>query len=93
MIKNSKQILNQDYIAIIAVENQQEADNVTIKTSGGSSATLATDRGEVTVIAKNSKLETNDSGSPVIYSTGDISIENTEGTANGSQMVVIEGKN
>lgn len=70
-----------------------EANNVTIKTSGGSSETLATDRGEGTVIAKNSKLETNGSGSPVIYSTGDISIENTEGTANGSQMVVIEGKN
>ena len=70
-----------------------EVNNVTIKTSGGSSATLATDRGEGTVIAKNSKLETNGSGSPVIYSTGDISIENTEGTANGSQMVVIEGKN
>lgn len=70
-----------------------EANNVTIKTSGGSSATLATDRGEGTVIAKNSKLETNGSGSPVIYSTGDISIESTEGTANGSQIVVIEGKN
>lgn len=70
-----------------------EADNVTITTQGGSSATLATDRGEGTVIANNSKLETNGSGSPVIYSTGDISITNTEGTANGSQMVVIEGKN
>ena len=70
-----------------------EADNVTITTQGGSCATLATDRGEGTVIAKNSKLETNGSGSPVIYSTGDISIENTTGTANGSQMVVIEGKN
>ena len=70
-----------------------EADNVTIKTQGGSCATLATDRGEGTVIVKNSKLETNGSGSPVIYSTGDISIENTEGIANGSQMVVIEGKN
>lgn len=70
-----------------------EADNVTIKTLGGSSATLATDRGEGTVIAKNSNFETNGSGSPVIYSTGDISIENTTGTANGSQMVVIEGKN
>ena len=70
-----------------------EADNVNITTQGGSCATLATDRGEGTVIAKNSKLETNGTGSPVIYSTGDISIENTEGTANGSQMVVIEGKN
>ena len=70
-----------------------EADNVTITTQGGSCATLATDRGEGTVIAKNSKLETNGSGSPIIYSTGDISIEDTTGTANGSQMVVIEGKN
>ena len=70
-----------------------EADNVTITTNGGSCATLATDRGEGTVIAKNSKLTTNGSGSPVIYSTGDISISNTTGIANGSQMVVIEGKN
>ena len=38
-------------------------------------------------------METNGSGSPIIYSTGDISIENTTGTANSSQMVVIEGKN
>ena len=70
-----------------------EADNVTVTTQGGSCATLATDRGEGTVIAKNSKLETNGTGSPVIYSTGDISIENTIGVANSSQMVVIEGKN
>ncbi len=70
-----------------------EADAVTVTTQGGSCATLATDRGEGTVIAKNSKLETNGSGSPIIYSTGDISILNTTGTANESQMVVIEGKN
>ena len=70
-----------------------EADNVTITTQGGSCATLATDRGEGTVIAKNSKLETNGAGSPIIYSTGDITIENTTGVANGSQMTVIEGKN
>ena len=70
-----------------------EADNVTITTQGGSCAALATDRGEGTVIANNSKLETNGAGSPVIYSTGDISIDNTTGNANGSQMVVIEGKN
>ena len=44
-----------------------EADNVNITTQGGSCATLATDRGEGTVIARNSKLETNGTGSPVIY--------------------------
>ena len=70
-----------------------EADNVNITTSGNSCASLATDRGEGTVIANNSKLETNGVGSPVIYSTGDIAITNTNGVANFSQMVVIEGKN
>ena len=70
-----------------------EADNVKITTSGGSCATLATDRGEGTVIAKNSTLTTNGAGSPLIYSTGDISAINSTGTANGSQIAVIEGKN
>ena len=70
-----------------------EADKVEITTQGGSCAALATDRGEGTVIANNSTLETNGSGSPIIYSTGNISIDNTKGVANGSQMVVIEGKN
>ena len=70
-----------------------EADNVNITTLGGSCATLATDRGEGTVTAKNSKLETNGTGSPIIYSTGDITLTSSTGTANGSQMVVIEGKN
>ena len=70
-----------------------EADNVTITTSGGSCATLATDRGEGTVIATNSTLTTNGTGSPIIYSTGSITLEDSTGTANASQMVCIEGKN
>ena len=69
------------------------ADNVTVSTSGNSCASLATDRGEGTVTAKNSTLSTKGTGSPVIYSTGKISISNTTGTTSGSQMVVIEGKN
>lgn len=70
-----------------------EADNVTISTKGGSSATLATDRGEGTVIAKNSTLSTAGAGSPIIYSTGNITLENSTGTASGAQTVVVEGKN
>ena len=69
------------------------ADNVKIKTQGGSCAALATDRGEGTVTVTNSELETNGAGSPVIYSTGNISIDKTTGTANGSQITVVEGKN
>ena len=70
-----------------------EADNVTINTKGRSCATLATDRGEGTVRVYNSNLTTNGAGSPVIYSTGDISIDKTNGQANGAQIAVIEGKN
>lgn len=70
-----------------------EADNVTIITQGGSCAALATDRGEGTVIANNSSLETNGSGSPLIYSTGSISVKNITGSANASQIAVVEGKN
>ncbi|MBQ5399100.1 MAG: hypothetical protein IIU14_06675 [Ruminococcus sp.] len=70
-----------------------EADNVTISTKGNFCATLATDRGEGTVKVTNSKLSTAGAGSPVIYSTGDISITKTTGTATGSQLAVIEGKN
>ncbi|MBR0127525.1 MAG: hypothetical protein IJL99_04620, partial [Firmicutes bacterium] len=69
------------------------ADNVNITTQGGSCAALATDRGEGTVTVSNSKLETNGAGSPIIYSTGDISIDNTNANANGSQIAVVEGKN
>ena len=69
------------------------ANNVNIKTNGASSATLATDRGEGCVTVTDSKLETNGKGSPLIYSTGLISVTNTKGVANNSQMAVVEGKN
>ena len=70
-----------------------EGDNVTITTSGGSCAALATDRGEGTVKVKNSNLTTNGAGSPIIDSTGDISVTDTKGTANGAQIAVVEGRN
>ena len=75
------------------------ADNVTINTRGGSCAALATDRGEGTVTATNSILNTgvessqNIAGSPIIYSTGDITAINCTGTAFQSQIACIEGKN
>ncbi|MCD8040703.1 MAG: hypothetical protein LUF82_04220 [Clostridia bacterium] len=67
------------------------ADNVTITTSGSSCASLATDRGGGTITAENMTLETNGSGSPLVYSTGTISVTNSTGTANKAQMVVVEG--
>ena len=69
------------------------ADNVKITTQGGSCAAMATDRGEGTVTATKSELETNGAGSPLIYSTGDITLTDSKGTANGAQITVVEGKN
>ena len=73
-------------------------ENVIINTDGQSCAALATDRGEGQVHVKNSKINTGVSkesgrGSPLIYSTGNITAENTEGTAYVSQIACIEGKN
>lgn len=69
------------------------ADSVKISTQGGSSASLATDRGEGTVTADDMTLSTAGAGSPLIYSTGDITVTNSNGTATGAQIAVVEGKN
>ena len=69
------------------------ATSVTISSTGGSCATLATDRGEGTVTCTSCELSTAGSGSPLIYSTGNITVSGTIGTATGAQAVVIEGKN
>ena len=74
------------------------AENVIINTDGQSCAALATDRGEGQVHVKNSEINTGVSktsgrGSPLIYSTGNITAENTHGTSYVSQIACIEGKN
>ena len=67
--------------------------NLTITTEGAHSATLATDRGEGTITAEAAKLTTSGEGSPVIYSTGNIMVNNVNGIANNSEIGVVEGKN
>ncbi len=74
------------------------AENVVINTDGQSCAALATDRGEGEVHVKNSEINTGVSktsgrGSPLIYSTGNITVDNTKGTSYVSQIACIEGKN
>ena len=69
------------------------ASDMTISSTGGSCATLATDRGEGTVTCSNCKLSTSGAGSPLIYSTGSITVTGSTGTSSGAQAVVIEGKN
>ena len=67
--------------------------NLTITTEGAHSATLATDRGEGTITAEAAKLTTSGAGSPVIYSTGNITANSINGVANKSEIGVVEGKN
>ena len=74
------------------------AKNVEINTNGQSCAALATDRGEGEVHVSNSVLNTgvdqqSGRGSPIIYSTGNITVDDSKGCAYVSQIACIEGKN
>ena len=71
------------------------AEAVSITTQGAHCAPLATDRGggTVTVTGADNYLEAHGDGSPCIYSTGSISVENATGSSEQSQALVIEGKN
>ncbi len=69
------------------------ANLMTISTQGDHSAAVATDRGGGNISAVNSQLSTAGSGSPLIYSTGDIEVDNVTGTATGSQIAGMEGLN
>ena len=69
------------------------ADNVDIITAGDHCAGIATDRGGGTITAVDSTVSTQGSGSPILYSPGDIEVENLTGTASGSQIAGMEGLN
>ncbi|MEE1295481.1 MAG: adhesin [Bifidobacterium sp.] len=62
-------------------------------TKGSHSATLATDRGGGSVSVDGATLSTAGSGSPLLYSTGDIQVHDVKGTATGAQIAGMEGTN
>ena len=69
------------------------ANNLTITTSGVSSAAIRSDRGSGTVNVDGGTYTTNGAGSPSIYSTADITVKNANLNSNVSEGIVIEGKN
>ncbi len=69
------------------------ASQVDITTNGQHCAACATDRGGGTISVVNSTLSTAGSGSPLLYSTGNIQAHNVTGTATGSQIAGMEGLN
>ena len=70
-----------------------KAKNLTINTSGRSSAPIRTDRGGGIVIVEGGSYTSNGLGSPVIYSTADVTVSDATLTSNKSEGVCIEGKN
>ena len=69
------------------------ANNLTVKTMGNSSAAIRSDRGGGTLNVEKGSYETNGVGSPVIYSTANVSVKDAVLTSNSSEGVVIEGFN
>ncbi|MBO6108754.1 MAG: hypothetical protein J6P16_05050 [Eubacterium sp.] len=69
------------------------ATNLTVETSGTSSAAIRTDRGGGTVNVDGGTYTTNGTGSPAIYSTAAVSVKNATLVSNTSEGVCIEGTN
>ncbi|MGI6755334.1 MAG: hypothetical protein ACOX4F_04920 [Atopobiaceae bacterium] len=69
------------------------ASDADIQTQGDHSAGVATDRGGGNISLTDAEIQTAGSGSPILYSTGDIEVNNITGTSSGSQIAGMEGTN
>lgn len=67
--------------------------DLNVETNGESSAAIRSDRGSGTMVVDGGSYTSNGTGSPAIYSTADISVNNATLTANGSEAICIEGLN
>ena len=69
------------------------ANNVTAETDGNSSAPIRSDRGGGTLTVNGGTYTANGVGSPAIYSTADITVNNAILISTKSEGAVVEGKN
>ncbi len=67
--------------------------DVTATTNGESSAAIRSDRGGGTMVVDGGTYTSNGTGSPAVYSTADITVNNASLTATNSEAVCIEGLN
>lgn len=67
--------------------------DVTATTQGESSAAIRSDRGGGTMVVDGGTYTSNGTGSPAIYSTADITVNDADLTANNSEAICIEGLN
>ncbi len=67
--------------------------DLNVSTKGGSSAAIRSDRGGGTMVVDGGTYTTSGTGSPAIYCTADIAVNNAALTAKNSEGVCIEGLN
>lgn len=67
--------------------------NLTVETNGESAAAIRSDRGSGTMVVDGGTYTSNGEGSPAVYSTADITINDATLTASGSEAICIEGLN
>ena len=69
------------------------ATNLTVETNGESSAAIRSDRGGGTMTVDGGTYTSRGTGSPAVYCTADITVNNAALTAENSEAVCIEGLN
>ena len=67
--------------------------DLNVETNGESSAAIRSDRGSGTMVVDGGTYTSNGVGSPAVYSTADITVNNAVLNATGSEAVCIEGLN
>ena len=69
------------------------AYDLDVETEGESSAAIRSDRGGGTMVVDGGTYTTNGEGSPAVYVTADITVNDATLTANGSEVLCLEGLN
>lgn len=64
-----------------------------VTTQGNSSAAIRSDRGGGTMVVDGGSYTSTGTGSPAVYCTADISVNDADLTAEGSEGICLEGKN
>ena len=90
---NIKTTSNNSGAIMVTGGGKLNATNVTTETDGNSSAPIRSDRGGGTMIVNGGKYTANGIGSPVIYSTADVTVNNATLISTKSEGAVVEGKN
>lgn len=90
---NIKTTSNNSGAIMVTGGGKLNATNVTAETDGNSAAPIRSDRGGGTMVVEGGKYTANGIGSPVIYSTANVTVNNATLISTKSEGAVVEGKN